>query len=145
MALSVKQLNNYTEEFNRLSTYNKDAPTKDTTREENNRRMKYKYFSFGELIKKFSYCCEPKAIVYPIQIVFQGNGTPQWFQIGKTGMFEAQTEEFKDINDPESEILIIQTPIQAIYIPYQWRDDPAGENPSGFNFTLEYVLGIPDP
>ena len=107
------------------------------------RSVIYKYFEFGNssnpiYVNKFSYCCEPKAFVYPIILVFSG-GVEGLFQIGKSGMFEVQTEDFKDINDDTSETIIIRTPIQGILVPWEWVQEP---NPLGFNFTFEYIIEL---
>ena len=134
MAINIKQVTNFDLKDKTSSPQN--APIRGDS--SLTRNMFYKYISFPINIKKFSYCCEPKAIIYPLKLVFPG-GTTKWFQIGKTGMFEVQTEDFKDINDNVSETIIIETPIQGVYLPWEWVGKP---NPLGFNFTFEYIIGL---
>lgn len=81
----------------------------------------YAVISFNKDIPKFGYCCEPKALAYPIFI----NGKE--FQIGKTGMFEVQPEEWIDVNDEESYEQETNVTVRAIEVPV------------GFNFKLDYI------
>lgn len=59
-------------------------------------------------ILKFGYCVEPKGIAYPIFLEIEGLQTTdpsncKDFQIGKTGMFEFQEEEWRDVNGDDTE------------------------------------------
>lgn len=142
MAINIKQVTNFDLINNR--TYPPSPQNVVIAGGQETRNVNYKYFNFGGTssnpiyINKFSYCCEPKAIIYPLKLVFSG-GKEKWFQIGKTGMLEVQTEDFKDINDSTSETIIIETPIQGVYLPWEWIEKP---NPLGFNFTFEYIIEL---
>ena len=87
----------------------------------------YKRITFNKDIPKFGYCCEPKALSYPIFINSKGNNEFKEFQIGKTGMFEIQPETWYDINDDESYEQETEVLVSGIDIPY------------GFNFKFDYI------
>ena len=56
----------------------------------------------SENVFKFGYCANSnKGIDYPIFLVL--NGTETEFQLGKTGMFEFQPEQWEDVNVPTEE------------------------------------------
>jgi len=85
----------------------------------------YKQITLIGNITKLGYCCEVKGIGYPIFLTFN-NTSKKKFEIGKTGMFEFQEEQWKNINDIESEE---QTAIvYCIEV----------EVPEGIKFTLDY-------
>ena len=72
------------------------------------------------IIDKLGYCVNNNTgINYPIYIEINGDGTGSnmtKFEIGKTGMFEYQTDEWKDIND-DDEIRDIKVYIGQIHVP----------------------------
>lgn len=81
-------------------------------------------------IHKIGYCCESRAIQYPIFI------NEKEFQIGKTGMFEIQPEELKILNSSETEP--IEVNINSIWVP--WYDNSIKEPESnGFKFTFDFM------
>lgn len=53
---------------------------------------------------KLGYCCEPRGIGFPILLAFSSNVTElrdyTSFEVGKTGMFEFQPEDFNDTDNP---------------------------------------------
>jgi len=76
----------------------------------------YKQYTFPSTpVYKFGYCCENRAINYPIFLEFNNSKNYLEFKIGSTGMFEFQPEVFKDINDDaeEKNIKINVTAFQA--------------------------------
>lgn len=89
-------------------------------------------------IEKIGYCCEPKALQYPIYLHFNNGAEYEYFQIGKTGMYEVQPEEYKNIEDPEQKEEIIKIQINGVKVPWQWEEEP---NPSdyGYKFKFDYI------
>ena len=85
------------------------------------RNVNYAVITFNKDIPKFGYCCEPKALSYPIFI------DNKEFQIGKTGMFEIQPEEWINVNDEESYEQETNVTIRSLEVPI------------GFNFKLDYI------
>jgi hypothetical protein len=79
-------------------------------------------------VNKFSYCCEVKALQYPIFLTV--NGVEKEFQIGKTGMLEVQPEIWQDDTD------VIVT-VTSIKVP--WSFGEVDENYLGFNFKLDFI------
>lgn len=104
------------------------------------REVEYKIISQTLLrndITKFGYCCELKAIQYPIFLTI--NGIEENFQIGKTGMFELQPETWKNINGstPEEEY---ESNVIVTEIKVPWRfDEIDNENYQGYNFKLDFI------
>ena len=83
----------------------------------------YRYTLDGTAIK-LGYCCEVKGIGYPIFLTFDDN-TETAFEIGKTGMYEFQPEDYYDVNaDTEEKTAIIKCIKVAI--------------PADLKFTLDY-------
>jgi hypothetical protein len=67
------------------------------------RTLTYKSIIFEKPISKFGYCTnDNEGMNYPIFIVFD-DGAEKEFQIGKTGMFEFQPDEWRDVNDDDEE------------------------------------------
>ena len=94
-------------------------------------------------ISKFGYCCEPKAIQYPIFLTVVSSKNPNQskeFQIGKTGMFELQPEVWIDINDYEPEEQEANVIVTEIKIP--WKFNEESENYQGYNFKLDFIYSI---
>ena len=75
---------------------------------------------------KLGYICEPNAIGIPIYIKFQDMASTKKINIGKTGMFEIQTEEL--INEETGKVEILNFYIDEIKIPV------------GFKFSLDYII-----
>ena len=100
--------------------------------------MWYQTIPLESSIKKFGYCCEPKAIAYPLVIQEEGEEGEKEIQIGKTGMFEVQPEEFQEKSSKTEDIEII---ITSIKVPWSLTEltQEEQENYHGFNFTLDYV------
>ena len=74
-------------------------------------------------ISKLGYCTEVRGIGYPIFLTINGKKTS--FEIGKTGMFEFQDEEWRNINGDNIE-RIAQILVSEVRVP------------AGINFTLDY-------
>ena len=68
------------------------------------RSLTYKSIIFeSENVFKFSYCInDNQGLNYPIFIVFS-TGEEKEFRIGKTGMYEVQPEDWRDVNDENIE------------------------------------------
>ncbi len=63
----------------------------------------YKSILFESNVFKLGYCTnDNEGMNYPIFLVFS-TGEEKEFQIGKTGMFEFQPEEWRDVNDDDTE------------------------------------------
>ena len=80
-------------------------------------------------IFKLGYCCEPKGIGYPIFLNI--NDRLKQFEIGKTGMFEFQKDEWRNVNnDPDTVYIseILTTEVQV---------------PKNIAFTLDYCFDEP--
>lgn len=77
----------------------------------------------GKSIFKMGYCCEVKAISFPIFLTINNKET--MFEIGKTGMFEFQNETWKDINGDNIERTAL-VEVSEIKVP------------TGLNFTIDY-------
>lgn len=105
------------------------------------REVQYKIITFSPGIIKFGYCCEPKALQYPIFIQTTDQSLKE-FQIGKTGMFEIQPEEWINVNDlePKEEEMLVS--ILQILVPWKWINEPVDENFKGYNFKLDYATGL---
>ena len=90
-------------------------------------------------IHKFGYCCEPRAIQYPIFITIntKNGNVESEFQIGKTGMFEVQPEELKIEGSSETEP--IEVNILGVKLPWQDTTLPAESNYHGFKFTFDFM------
>lgn len=78
----------------------------------------------SEDISKLGYCCEPKGIGYPIFLTLNGKETA--FEIGKTGMFEFQEEDWKDVNTDPDKIRTAIVSLSEIKVP------------AGIRFVLDY-------
>ena len=106
------------------------------------RNVQYKVISQTYLknnINKFGYCCEPKAIPYPIFLTI--NGTEKEFQIGKTGMFELQPDTWQNINDDSSIEQEINVVVTEIKVPWRFNE-PNDENYQGYNFKLDFIYNV---
>ena len=102
------------------------------------RTVTYKIISFAlPGVIKLGYCCEPKAIQYPIFLRAISENAKE-FQIGKSGMFEIQSEEWQDINNEEMEPQIMQVPIIEVLIPWKYNEED--ENFLGYKFKLDYCF-----
>ena len=65
--------------------------------------LTYKRILFESNVFKLGYCTNNnEGMNYPIFLVFS-TGEEREFQIGKTGMFEFQPEEWRDANDDDTE------------------------------------------
>lgn len=109
----------------------------------------YKQFGQGGNINvyKFGYCCENRAIQYPIFLSFDGNNTFQKFAIGSTGMFEFQPETFKDADDIEAEEKQVKIKITGFQAPFydelsEVKDPERADQ--GFIQKVDYAIGEPD-
>ena len=83
----------------------------------------------GSQIVKLGYCCEPKGIDYPIYLTIKGQGTLP-FKVGRDGMYEMQSEDWKNVNIQDSMNKITDIIITGVQVP------------EGIEFTLDYVLTI---
>jgi hypothetical protein len=85
-------------------------------------------------ITKLGYCTnDNESMNYPIFLYLNGETTPTTFYIGKTGMFEFQDEEWKDVNDEEQE----ETETMSVYVTQ--LEVPKKE---GFRFCLDYCYSV---
>ncbi len=67
------------------------------------RTLTYKSILFESNVFKLGYCTnDNEGMNYPIFLVFL-TGEEKEFQIGKTGMFEFQPEEWRDVNADDTE------------------------------------------
>ena len=94
---NIKQITNYD-----LS----DAPvvTKAISKAGDLTTYPYKVIDISRLkgtVIKLGYCCEVKGIAYPIFLTFPEG--EEEIQIGKTGMYEFQPEEWLDVNGDNTE------------------------------------------
>lgn len=91
----------------------------------------YVHIDFEKPVSKLGYCCEPRAIGYPIILYFDNNKQDE-FEIGKTGMFEVQIETFRNKDKKTEKInnIDIQINITGIDIP------------KDFNFVLDYAYPV---
>lgn len=80
--------------------------------------------TLGSRIHKMGYICEPKGMIYPIFLTI--NGEEKEIQIGKTGMFEFQPEEYTNANDEEAEEKTATVYVTNILVP------------ANIQFTLDY-------
>ena len=77
---------------------------------------------------KLGYCTETKGKNYPIFLTI--NGREKEFQIGKTGMYEYQPEEYVNINKPKEEEKTAIVEVTEIAVP------------ANIVFTLDYCYEI---
>lgn len=105
--------------------YNQDTQEYDIKME--NEQVPYAVAVEGKDIIKFGYCCEPKAILYPIYVYLYSNQQYKWISIKlpNTGMYEMQPETVTGIDTTEEEE-IFSPKIKAIKVPAE------------VDFTLEY-------
>ena len=69
----------------------------------------------SENVFKFGYCTnDNQGMNYPIFLTL--NGVETQFQLGKTGMFEFQPEEWKDVNDDNTE-RIAEVALSQVLVP----------------------------
>lgn len=99
--------------------------------------------SVGIPIEKIGYVCEPRGIDFPIMVITGGlKEGSEVFYLGKTGIFEAMTETFQDINEdpntherPDPETCILE--ITAIKVPVRKAGDPEDRS---IKFKLDYTF-----
>lgn len=138
--MNISQITNY----NLVSAADIDPPYVINI-EGKDHTVTYKQYHFPTSagVKKFGYCCENRAMPYPIYIkTTTDNDRQQEFFITVTGMFEVQPEKFKDITDEESEEETIEVYITDVQVPQfdedsERRDPP--DNEYGFIFKLDFA------
>lgn len=79
-------------------------------------------------INKLGYVCESRGIDYPIYFMIQDE--LKEIYLGKTGIYEVQTEEFYNINETEPETFECVPEITTIHVP------------KDVVFKLDYVYNI---
>ena len=84
----------------------------------------YNEYNLAGTAIKLGYCCEVKGIGYPIFLTFNDN-TETAFEIGKTGMYEFQPEDYYDVNAETEEKTATVRCIKAAI-------------PANLKFTLDY-------
>ena len=95
--------------------------------------VEYEYFIFttthfgGLPMLKLGYICEPNAFTVPIYITFYGSSVMNKFELGKTGIFEIQPEQFIDKNISSDLVQNITFEITELRIPV------------GFSFSVDYI------
>lgn len=133
---NIRQLTEYDIKNNPEVSYIIEIPERSSTKDADGKypirpvrkNIIYKTAIDGINILKLGYCCENKGIIYPIFL--QMNGTYKQFQIGKNGIYEMQPENWKNVNDPNSEDKTSTITITGVRIP------------KDINFTLDYVVSI---
>lgn len=80
-------------------------------------------------ISKLGYCCSPRGIGYPIFIKLDTESDFREIEIGKTGMFEFQEEEWKNINQ-DNNVREAKVLVSEIKVPVD------------ISFVLDYVFDI---
>ena len=83
---------------------------------------------------KLGYCCEPRGIGFPILLAFSSDIIElrdyTSFEIGKTGMFEFQPEDFNDTTTETTDTNVdTDDPVTCYKIAV----------PADIDFTLDYV------
>ena len=93
--------------------------------------IEYNYYDFELPTNTFKigYCCEPKGISYPIFITTT-TSAEQKFEIGKTGMFEVQPEDWKNINVDQEEEETAEVYVTKVSFP------------SNIKFVFDYCFRI---
>ena len=114
---NIKQITNYNFTSSPITSFYTitDIPHNITIEGKLINNYPYKRITFNKNIPKFGYCCEPKALLYPIYL------DNKEFQIGKTGMFEIQPEIWYDMNDDESYEQEMEVTITSIDIPCELK------------------------
>ena len=78
---------------------------------------------------KFGYCANNnQGMAYPIFLTL--NNEEKEFQLGKTGMFEFQPEEWQDVNDEEPVTQTAEVYLSAVLVP------------SDIPFVIDYCYAI---
>lgn len=121
MSYNIKQITN----FDPHDTVSKDVKVGGETRS----GLTYNVYTLDGNAIKLGYCTNNnEGMNYPIFLIFV-NGGEKEFEIGKTGMFEYQPEEWEDVNDDiNKEIKTSNTPVSQIKV-YE-----------GVSFVLDYVI-----
>ena len=89
----------------------------------------YKQIILTGSITKLGYCCEPKGIGHSIFLTFSTHPNDRKeIEIGKTGMYEYQEEEWMDLNDEETEVQTAIVYTIEVLVPV------------GIKFTLDYYV-----
>lgn len=91
----------------------------------------YVHIQFDKVVSKLGYCCEVRAIGYPI-ILYLENGTTAKIEVGKSGIFEFQPEIFINQFIDEEENINIENVELKINIT-------GVDVPKDFTFTLDYA------
>lgn len=118
MAYNIQQVTNFSENMDRATTTTHRILIGNTRYENKEYKILTVTNLIGNLIpiNKLGYICEPKGIDYPIYLMM--SGTVKEFYLGKTGIFEIQSEDFKDVNgDEEDEGISVEPKITAIHVP----------------------------
>jgi hypothetical protein len=104
-------------------------------------KVKYKRFDPGVPVIKFGFCMNTNSgIGFPIYISKTNSfDDAVCLYLGKTGMYEWQPEEWRDVNDEGYNTeQTAEVQIQTFWLPYSVTD-PA-ENEYKFDFVLDYVI-----
>lgn len=112
---NIKQLTNFDIQDYEVSSKHKIFNNDDSE------EISYAKFNFLQSVTKLGYCCETRAIGYPIILYFE-DGTNSEFEIGKTGMFEMQIETFVN-NDIEIKVIAVEVP-------------------KDYNFVIDYAYAV---
>ena len=102
----------------------------------------YKIIPLGVLgapISKMGYCCEPKGINYPIFLTI--NQVEYKFDLGKTGMFEFQPEQWINVNGDNIERTTNIT-VTEIKVPKRDLDSDGQEIGNPIHFVLDYAYEV---
>lgn len=98
----------------------------------------YVHIDFDKNVVKLGYCCEPRGIGYPIILYFENHSST--FEIGKTGMFEVQIENFKQLKNFQS---IDENGAIEQYDNINVQVNIIGiDVPKDFNFVLDYAYPV---
>ena len=146
--MDISQITNYHTEGRTPKDVQVDGIIIDGDSEHPHNHVQYKQYIFegSEYVYKFGYCCENRAIQYPIFLQFDG-GSFERFIIGSTGMFELQPETFKNQNDKTSQEKKIKMRITGFQAPFKDErsevKDPERVD-QGFIQKVDFAIGEPN-
>lgn len=93
----------------------------------------FAHFGFDKSVSKLGYCCEPKGIgeKYPIKLYLSTKEDPILIEIGKTGMFEVQPEDFIKVGEDDKAVSV-EMAVEIVGI----------DLPKGIRFVLDYAYKV---
>ena len=91
-------------------------------------------------VVKIGYICRPSITRFPIFLTYPNNSNEYCIYIGKTGMFESQTDTWMDVNNEDPKAREEQTSVvevTSIAIPWAYPDGTTTFNE--FESIIDYV------